>query len=67
MTDLNIDLTIEWDSNDIPIEIDYPESVTISSSTNETISIMLKNENDYVFEVPKQYNDDISYCRRISF
>ena len=50
MTDLNIDLTIEWDSNDIPIEIDYPESVTISSSTNETISIMLKNENDYVFE-----------------
>ena len=50
MTELNIDLTIEWDSSDIPIEIDYPESVTVSSSTNETISIKLKNENDYVFE-----------------
>ena len=50
MTEINIDLTIEWDSNDIPIEIDYPESVTVSSSSNETISIMLKNENGYVFE-----------------
>ena len=50
MTELNIDLTIEWDSSDIPIEIDYPESVTVSSSTNETIPIKLKNENDYVFE-----------------
>ena len=50
MTEINIDLTIEWDSSDIPIEIDYPESVTVSSSSNETISIMLKNENGYVFE-----------------
>jgi len=50
MIDVNIDLTIEWDSSDIPIEIDFPESVTVSSSTNETISIKLKNENGYVFE-----------------
>ena len=50
MTDLNIDLTVEWDSTDIAIEIDYPESITVSSSTNETVSIMLKNENGYVFE-----------------
>ena len=50
MTDLNIDLTVEWDSTDIAIGIDYPESIRVSSSTNETISIMLKNENGYVFE-----------------
>jgi len=50
MSDLNIELTIEWDSSDIPIDLDYPESITISGSTNETISIMLKNENGYVYE-----------------
>jgi hypothetical protein len=50
MSDLNIELTIEWDSNDIPIDIDYPESITISGSTNETIGIKLKNENGYVYE-----------------
>tara|TARA_X000000368_G_C23030792_1_gene712457 strand:+ start:109 stop:1059 length:951 start_codon:yes stop_codon:yes gene_type:complete len=50
MSDLNIELTIEWDSNDIPIDLDYPESLTISGSTNETISITLKNENGYVYE-----------------
>ena len=50
MSDLNIELSIEWDSDDIPIDLDYPESITISGSTNETISIMLKNENGYVYE-----------------
>ena len=50
MSDLNIELSIEWDSDDIPIDLDYPESLTISGSTNETISIMLKNENGYVYE-----------------
>ena len=49
--DLNIELTIEWDSSEqIPIEISYDESITISGSTNETISISLKNENGYVYE-----------------
>ena len=50
MSDLNIELTVEWDSSDIPIELDYQESITISGSTNETISITLKNENGYVYE-----------------
>ena len=50
MSELNIELSIEWDSNDIPIDLDYPESITISGSTNETISIMVKNENGYVYE-----------------
>ncbi len=50
MSDLNIELTIEWDSSDIPIDLDYPESLTVSGSTNESISIMLKNENGYVYE-----------------
>ncbi|MDP6333123.1 MAG: hypothetical protein QF479_00640 [Candidatus Poseidoniaceae archaeon] len=50
MSDLNIELTIEWDSSDIPIDLDYQESITISGSTNETISIMLKNENGYVYD-----------------
>lgn len=50
MSELNIELSIEWDSDDIPIDLDYPESLTISGSTNETISIMLKNENGYVYE-----------------
>ena len=50
MSDLNIELSIEWDSDDIPIDLDYPESLTISGSTNETISIMLKNKNGYVYE-----------------
>jgi len=50
MSDLNIELTVEWDSSDIPIELDYQESITISGSTNETITISLKNENGYVYE-----------------
>lgn len=50
MSELNIELSIEWDSDEIPIDLDYPESLTISGSTNETISIMLKNENGYVYE-----------------
>ena len=50
MSDLNIELTVEWDSDDIPIDLDYEESITISASTNETISIKLKNENGYVFQ-----------------
>ena len=50
MSDLNIELTVEWDSSDIPIELDYQESITISGSTNETITITLKNENGYVYE-----------------
>jgi hypothetical protein len=50
-SDLNIELDIEWDSSEeIPIEIDFPSSITIGSTTNETISISLLNENGYVFE-----------------
>ncbi len=51
MGELNIELEIEWSSSDdIPIELDYPDSVAISGSTNETISISLLNENGYVFD-----------------
>ena len=39
MSDLNIELTIEWDSNDIPIDIDYP------SLSPQIFSICFNNKN----------------------
>ena len=40
MVDLNLEITIEWDESDnIPIELEYDESISIAASENQTFTI----------------------------
>ncbi len=51
MGDLNLQISIEWDESDnIPIELEYDESVTVGASENQTFTIEISDVSGYSFE-----------------
>ena len=51
MGELNLKITLTWDeSDDIPIELDYDESITIAASENLTFEIEFSDLSGYSFE-----------------
>ena len=51
MGDLTLEITVSWeDSENIPIKLDYQESITVPSSSNETFVIDITDESGYSFE-----------------
>ena len=51
MTELNLRITITWDeSEDIPIDLDYDESITVAASENVTFEIEFSDVSGYSFE-----------------
>ena len=51
MSELNLKITLTWDeSEDIPIELDYDESITVASSENLTFEIEFSDVSGYSFE-----------------
>lgn len=51
MSELNLRITITWDeSEDIPIELDYDESITVAASENITFEIEFSDVSGYSFE-----------------
>ncbi|MDG1548544.1 MAG: hypothetical protein P8Q94_00695 [Candidatus Poseidoniaceae archaeon] len=51
MTELNLRITITWDeSEDIPIDLDYDESITVAASENITFEIEFSDVSGYSFE-----------------
>ena len=49
MVDLNLEITIEWDESDIPIELEYDESISVAASDNQTFSIEISDVTGYIF------------------
>ena len=51
MGELNLDITITWDeSENIPIELEYQDSITIPGSDNQTFVIDIEDESGYSFD-----------------
>ena len=53
MVDLNLEITIEWDvsdESDIPIELEYDESISVAASDNQTFTIEISDVTGYAFE-----------------
>ena len=51
MGELNLKITLTWDeSDDIPIELDYDESITVAASENLTFEIEFSDVSGYSFE-----------------
>ncbi len=50
MVDLNLEISIEWDESDIPIELEYDESISVAASDNQTFSIEISDVTGYAFE-----------------
>ena len=51
MSELNLKITLTWDeSENIPIELDYDESITVASSENLTFEIEFSDVSGYSFE-----------------
>ena len=50
MVDLNLEITIEWDESDnIPIELEYDESISVAASDNQTFTIEISDLSGYSF------------------
>ena len=49
MVDLNLEVTIEWDESDIPIELEYDESISVSASDNQTFTIEISDVTGFAF------------------
>ena len=49
MVDLNLEITIEWDESDIPIELEYDESISVGASDNQTFNIEISDVTGYIF------------------
>lgn len=50
MLDLNLEISIEWDESDIPIELEYDESISVAASDNQTFTIEISDVTGYAFE-----------------
>ena len=53
MVDLNLEITIEWDvsdESDIPIELEYDESISVAASDNQTFNIEISDVTGYTFK-----------------
>lgn len=50
MVDLNLEVTIEWDESDIPIELEYDESISVSASDNQTFTIEISDVTGFAFK-----------------
>jgi len=50
MVDLNLEITIEWNESDIPIELEYDESISVVASDNQTFSIEISDVTGYTFK-----------------
>ena len=50
MVDLNLEISIEWDESDIPIELEYDESISVAASDNQTFAIEISDVTGYAFE-----------------
>ena len=53
MVDLNLEITIEWDvsdESDIPIELEYDESISVGASDNQTFNIEISDVTGYTFK-----------------
>ena len=51
MIDLNLEITIEWDESDnIPIELEYDESISVAASDNQTFTIEISDVTGYAFD-----------------
>ena len=50
MIDLNLEISIEWDESDIPIELEYDESISVAASDNQTFTIEISDITGYAFE-----------------
>ena len=50
MVDLNLEVSIEWDESDIPIELEYDESISVAASDNQTFTIEISDVTGYAFE-----------------
>ena len=50
MIDLNLEISIEWDESDIPIELEYDESISVAASDNQTFTIEISDVTGYAFE-----------------
>ena len=50
MVDLNLEISIEWDESDIPIELEYDESISVAASDNQTFTIEISDITGYAFE-----------------
>ena len=55
MVDLNLEISIEWDESDIPIELEYDESISVAASDNQTFTIEISDVTGCAFKrSPKQ-------------
>ena len=50
MVDLNLEISIEWDESNIPIELEYDESISVAASDNQTFTIEISDVTGYAFE-----------------
>ena len=51
MIDLNLEITIEWDESDnIPIDLEYDESISVAASDNQTFTIEISDVTGFAFE-----------------
>ena len=50
MIDLNLEISIEWDESNIPIELEYDESISVAASDNQTFTIEISDVTGYAFE-----------------
>jgi len=50
MVDLNLEISIEWDESDIPIELEYDESISVAASDNQTFTIEISDVTGFAFE-----------------
>ena len=50
MVDVNLEISIEWDESDIPIELEYDESISVAASDNQTFTIEISDVTGYAFE-----------------
>ena len=50
MVDLNLEISIEWDESDIPIELEYDESISVAASDNQTFTIEISDVTGFAFK-----------------
>ena len=50
MVDLNLEISIEWDESNIPIELEYDVSISVAASDNQTFTIEISDVTGYAFE-----------------
>ena len=51
MTEINIDITVDWDeSENIPIKLDYDESVVVAASDTIILAISISDDSGYSYQ-----------------